>query len=71
MTELPLESLSLEEKLHAMESLWDNLCRHADDVESRSRHQDILAQRESAVTQGNEQCTDWECAKRAIRKQVP
>lgn len=36
-----------------------------------SWHQDILAQRESAVTQGNEQFTDWKSAKRAIRKQVP
>nr|WP_093190407.1 addiction module protein [Thiocapsa sp. KS1] len=54
-----------------MESLWDDLCRHADDVESPSWHQYILAQLESAVTQGNEQFTDWESAKRAIRKQVP
>lgn len=71
MIELPLESLSLEEKLHAMESLWDDLCRHADDVESPSWHQEILAQRESAVTQGIDQFTDWESAKRAIRKQAP
>jgi len=70
MIELPLASLSLEEKIQVMESLWDDLCRQDNGVESPSWHEDLLSQRESAIAQGTEQFTAWESAKRAIRSQL-
>ncbi|WP_295389231.1 addiction module protein [uncultured Thiodictyon sp.] len=70
MIELPLAYLALEEKLQLMESLWDDLCRQDNGIESPSWHEDLLAQRESAITQGTEQFTDWETAKRTIRSQL-
>lgn len=71
MIELPLESMSVEEKIQVMESLWDALCRQGDGIESPSWHEDILVQRQSAVARGTEQFADWEDAKRAIRNQLP
>ncbi|AUB81083.1 addiction module protein [Candidatus Thiodictyon syntrophicum] len=71
MIELPLAALSVEEKIQVMESLWDDLCHRADDLESPSWHADILAQRAADIAQGTEQFTDWESAKRAIRGRLP
>lgn len=71
MIQLPLTSLSPEEKIQVMESLWDDLCRQADGLASPSWHQDLLAQRESAIAQGTEQFEDWESAKRSIRNEIP
>jgi hypothetical protein len=70
MIELPLKSLSTEEKIQVMETLWDDLCRQAEGLESPAWHEDILAPRESANARGTEQFTGWEDAKRAIRNQV-
>ena len=32
---IPLDKMSVEEKIQAMESLWDDLCRKAGGVSSR------------------------------------
>ena len=40
---LPLEKMSVQEKLSAMELLRDDLCRHAGGVSSPDWHADVLA----------------------------
>jgi hypothetical protein len=67
---LPLEKMSIEEKLRAMESLWDDLCSRAGVITSPTWHGDILAEREAMREQGNDQFEDWEQAKRTIKNQV-
>lgn len=71
MIEFPLASLSIEEKLLMMETLWDDLCHQAEGIASPSWHEDTLAQREAGIMQGREQFLDWEDAKQAIRAQLP
>lgn len=71
MIEFPLASLSIEEKLLMMETLWDDLCRQAESIASPSWHEDTLVQREAGIMQGREQFTDWEDAKQAIRAKLP
>lgn len=66
---LPLEKMTQKEKIEAMESLWDDLCRHADGLESPDWHGTILSQREESFTVGEAQFTDWDAAKRRIREQ--
>lgn len=44
---LPLEEMSVEEKLQAMESLWDDLCGRAGVISSPDWHEDVLAEREA------------------------
>ncbi|OGT90665.1 MAG: hypothetical protein A2286_13635 [Gammaproteobacteria bacterium RIFOXYA12_FULL_61_12] len=64
---LMLDRMSLEEKMLAMEAIWDDLCHQADEPQSPSWHAEVLAEREAAIAQGEESFEDWEAAKRRIR----
>lgn len=67
---LPLEKMSVEEKIHTMETIWDDLCHLPNSVESPNWHQEILADREAAIERGDEAFEDWETAKKNIKKQL-
>ncbi len=69
-TTLPLAKMSIEEKLRAMELLWDDLCNKAQGVESPAWHEDILAERDAMQERGEDQFEDWEAAKGKIRNKV-
>ena len=43
---LPLDQMSFEEKLQAMEALWEDLSREPDRIESPSWHEDVLKETE-------------------------
>ena len=66
----PLTQMTTIEKLQIMENIWDDLCRKADEVASPFWHEDILKEREKAVEDGSETFTDWERAKKQIRKSL-
>ncbi len=68
--DLPLEKMSVEEKLRAMESLWDDLCNKAGTISSPGWHGNVLAERQSMQERGNDQFEDWDSAKRNIRNKV-
>lgn len=65
---IPLEHMTLEEKLQTMETLWDDLCQRNSDIASPSWHQDVLNERETALQNGNEKIIDWETAKTKINQ---
>lgn len=65
---LPLTQMTTGEKLQIMEHIWEDLCRNADEVASPLWHEDILKKREKSAEDGSETFTDWECAKKGIRK---
>ena len=67
---LPLDQMSVEEKIRTMEAIWDDLCRKASSVTSPDWHGDILVERESAVERGEDTFEDWETTKKSIRKQI-
>jgi hypothetical protein len=67
---IPLESMSVEEKIQVMEIIWDDLCHKADGMESPSWHKDILREREEALQPGNNEFIDWDLAKKKIRKET-
>ena len=67
---LPLHEMSLEEKLQAMEALWEDLSREPDLIESPSWHQDLLKETERGVESGEATFSDWEKAKVAIRDRL-
>ena len=67
---LPLHEMSLEEKLQAMEALWEDLSREPDRVESPSWHQELLKETESRVESGEATFSDWEKAKVSIRDRL-
>ncbi|MDZ4201945.1 MAG: addiction module protein [Gallionella sp.] len=62
-----LDQLSTADKLRTMEYLWDDLCRHAEEVPSPAWHGEVLAERERAVAEGSAVFRDWEAEKTRIR----
>lgn len=67
---LPLDKMSVEEKIQAMESLWDDLCRKAGGVSSPSWHEELLAEREATHKRGDNEFEDWDVAKRNIKNKI-
>lgn len=67
---LAMDQLTTAEKLRIMEDLWDDLCRHAEKIPSPSWHQEVLSEREKSLSKGSEAFTDWEIAKKRIRKTI-
>jgi Putative addiction module component len=67
---LPLKEMTLHEKLAVMELLWEDIARSPEAFESPSWHKDILDERRQRIAEGEAQFTDWETAKKAIRKEL-
>ncbi|OFV96730.1 MAG: acyl-protein synthetase [Acidobacteria bacterium RIFCSPLOWO2_12_FULL_54_10] len=67
---LPLKEMTLHEKLAAMELLWEDITRSPESFESPSWHKDILDERRQQIAEGKSQFTDWETAKKEIRKKL-
>jgi hypothetical protein len=70
MITLPLNEMTVEEKLQAMEMLWADLSRRSEDVPSPDWHGAVLLEREAALARGEEEVEDWESAKRRIRTEL-
>jgi putative addiction module component (TIGR02574 family) len=66
-SDLPVDELSVAEKLLLLERLWESLSRKPGDVQSPDRHAEILSARESDVRDGRSSFVDWEDAKRRLR----
>ena len=69
-TTLPIDRMTREEKLRAMEALWEDLSRHEDQVESPAWHGQVLEERATRVRSGEEKFMDWETAKRELRQRL-
>lgn len=67
---LPLKKMSRDEKLRAMEALWADLSKDEDRFESPAWHAQALRDAERAVKNGKAKFTDWEQAKKRIRRKV-
>jgi hypothetical protein len=67
---LPLDCMTISDKLRTMEVLWDDLCRRSDDLQSPQWHSDILAERDCRVEEGKEEIYEWDEAKDKIRRSL-
>ncbi|MCU1265047.1 MAG: uncharacterized protein JWM21_1365 [Acidobacteria bacterium] len=65
-TELQLDQMTIEEKLRAMEAIWEDLCQH-DAVPVPQWHKDILDSRRRLIDEGKAEFIDWETAKKQIK----
>ena len=61
---LPLDKMTVAEKLQAMEELWADLSRD-ENFESPAWHQDVLQERA-----GQKSFVDWETAKEQLRARL-
>ena len=59
---LNIDQMTTEEKLGAMELLWDDICQNVPNFVSPSWHEGILKNREEKIKQGKEEFIDWEQA---------
>jgi len=61
---LPLDKMSVQEKISTMETLWRDLSRNDSDYESPLWHKEVLEAREGS------KCSDWNEAKERIRQRT-
>ncbi len=64
---LPLDKMTTEEKLLALEDIWEDLCRTSENVPSPDWHGSILEERQRQVEDGSSAFIDWTKAKQNIR----
>ena len=67
---LPLDEMTVIEKLQMMEILWEDLSRNTDLIESPDWHRDVLDDRERRIATGEARFLDWEQGKSDIRSRV-
>ena len=70
MIPIPLEEISLEDKLQTMELLWEDLCRNEANVPSPAWHGEVLRERDAALESGESELEEWELAKQRILREI-
>ena len=65
--ELPLERMSVAEKLAAVEAIWASLCCRPGDVESPAWHEEVLAERTKRLESNEATVCEWSEAKRRLQ----
>jgi hypothetical protein len=46
---LPLDKMTITDKLQALEQIWDDLCRNQEQIPSPDWHEEILHAREDRI----------------------
>jgi hypothetical protein len=62
----PVDQMTVEEKLRAMEMLWDDLRRNEENVPVPQWHKELLDERERLVREGKARFENWETVKKRI-----
>ena len=68
--DIPLEKMTLADKLEAMELLWADISRQPADLPSPSWHKDILDERRRLVAEGTLKFIDWDTAIADLRREL-
>lgn len=68
MSNLAIQQMSWEEKVRAMEELWESLSADATRLESPAWHGDALRETEQRYEAGQERPVDWATAKQELRE---
>jgi putative addiction module component len=64
---LPLNKMTISEKLATMELLWEDICRGSENIPPFSWHGQILKEREKLISQGKSVFSDLNDAKARIK----
>ncbi|HEX4140567.1 MAG TPA: addiction module protein [Candidatus Methylacidiphilales bacterium] len=67
---LPLDKMTVREKLRMMEELWEDLSRDPDNIKSPDWHRQALKEREARIASGQAKFIPWEKAKEEIRRRI-
>ncbi len=60
--------MTRQEKLQAMETLWEELVKEDSQIASPAWHADALRETAARYGDGQESTVDWEAAKKELRK---
>jgi len=61
--EIDLDTMTVEEKVRLLESVWASLCMNSGDVRSPEWHREILESRKRRLEDGHATVSDWDEAK--------
>jgi putative addiction module component (TIGR02574 family) len=61
--EIPLDGLSVSEKVRLLERVWDSLCTESGDVRSPEWHRELLETRKGRLEEGQATVSPWSEAK--------
>lgn len=67
---LPIQRMSREDKLRAMEALWEDLSRDDVEINSPAWHAEALRETERLIREGKAKFSDWQTAKRRVRQKA-
>jgi hypothetical protein len=67
---LPLQTMSVEEKMQVMESIWVDLCSTAGSTLTPNWHADVLASRSASFLAEKDEILDWGSAKKKIYEDI-
>jgi hypothetical protein len=66
-----IANMTLEEKMEAMELLWDDLRANSSDLSSPEWHAKVIEEREGMAQQGKLKYSEWKEAKKDIHTSIP
>lgn len=68
--DIPLEKMTLADKLEAMELLWADISKQPADLPSPEWHKDVLDERRRLVAAGKLKFIDWDTAIADLRREL-
>ncbi len=61
--QLPLETMTVAEKVQLLETIWESLCRNPADVASPEWHKELLKERAKRLAAGEATVSSWDNVK--------
>lgn len=68
--ELPLDKMSLSDKLEVMEALWESLSSSPQNLPSPEWHRNILLERKNLAEEKKLQFNDWDTAFKQLKDEL-
>ncbi len=68
---LPLDKMTIEEKLSVLDEVWAGLARTPEQVASPPWHQDVLEERERRIREGTAEFLPIEAARKRLDERLP
>jgi len=68
--DIPLLKFTFAQKLNLMETIWDDLTKDEKVLESPDWHDEVLKDREEALSTGKAKLSDWEKARERIKRNI-
>lgn len=67
---LPLDKMTVSDKIAGMEQIWDDSCKHPESVPSPIWHKEVLAVRVEQIKEGKAEFISLDSAKERVRNKT-